>query len=196
MERERGFVDGERRHESRRDSRPPRLHARHGVLLRETQKPKENAAQVRAEKVRRESEETRRVRGIENQMMIRKREHHQSILLERASRRRRVGCVTLLPRLVRVPPRFVSCRFDERKTREYFARANTYVHVITLVLHSFFPLSIPKPHSIIELCCAQKTRLFFFFDLFFVSIFSTKSDKSLFYDDDVFFFVVVVYVVL
>ena len=69
-ERERGFVDGERRHESRRDSRPPRLHARHGVLLRETQKPKENAAQVRAEKVRRESEETRRVRGIENQMMM------------------------------------------------------------------------------------------------------------------------------
>ena len=126
-------------------------------------------------------------------MMIRKREHHQSILLERASRRRRVGCVTLLPRLVRVPPRFVSCRFDERKTREYFARANTYVHVITLVLHPFFPLSIPKPHSIIELCCAQKTRLFFFFDLFFVSIFSTNSDKSLFYDDDDVFFVVVVY---
>ena len=73
MERERErerILDGERRHESRRDSRPPRLHARHGVLLRETQKPKENAAQVRAEKVRRESEETRRVRGIENQMMM------------------------------------------------------------------------------------------------------------------------------
>ena len=94
MERERErILDGERRHESRRDSRPPRLHARHGVLLRETQKPEENAAQVRAEKVRRESEETRRVRGIENQMMmmmmIRKRTLES---IERERRRRRHPC--------------------------------------------------------------------------------------------------------
>ena len=86
-------MDGERRHESRRDSRPPRLHVRHGVLLRETQKPEENAAQVGAEKVRRESEETRRVRGIENQMMmmmmIRKRTLES---IERERRRRRHPC--------------------------------------------------------------------------------------------------------
>ena len=65
-------------------------------------------------------------------------------------------------------------------------------YVITLVLHSFFLFQFQN--LTLELFCAQKKRLFFF-DLFFLSIFSTKSDKSLFYDDVFFFddfFVVVV----
>ena len=56
-------LNGKRRDESRGDPGPRGLHFRHRFLLREAEKPEEDAEQVGVSEVRSESEETLLVRG-------------------------------------------------------------------------------------------------------------------------------------